>query len=114
MAVIAFLAVTAGMNVIQRMTGMALPWNILVFLIGMTAITGQFRMLVPQYKVRFVMIEFLTFPAALIMTISALFTQSACMNVITLMTCEAIMRCIAVFFLSNMAGCTVSHTMCTL
>jgi len=47
MAVIAFLAITTGMHVIHRMTGIALPGNILVFLIGMTAITGQFRMLVP-------------------------------------------------------------------
>jgi len=60
------------------------------------------------------MIKFLTSPAALIMTIRTLFTQLACMNVITLMTCEAVLWCIAVFFFGNMAGCTVSYTMCTL
>jgi len=90
---------------------MTFPGYILVFLVDVAAVTGQFRMLVAQYETRAFMIEVLAAPAVLIMAIRALLAKTACMNVIALMTCNACLRCIAVFCPGSMAGCTVSHTM---
>ena len=84
---------------------------ILVFLIDMAAVTGQFRMPVAQYETRALMIEVLAAPAAFIMAIRTLLAKTACMNIITLMACDACLRCIAVLFPGNMAGCTLSHAM---
>ena len=82
MAGFAFLAITAVMRIIQRMTGITGFRGVLVPVIRMTALTAGFSVFAFQRELGFVVIESDFLPAVFIVTTVAFFAQLAVMRVV--------------------------------
>ena len=92
MALLALLAVAAGMHVIDAMAGHALRRQILVTFIGVAAVASSFLMLAVQRKFGFVMIEAAGLPSLDAMTLFAGLAEASLVRVIFVMAVIACRR----------------------
>ena len=105
-ALITFRPVAADMYVIKLVAAIAICRCIFISLTDMTAVAIQICMPSRQTKIRFVMIEFLITPAALIVAIRTVIAELFFVNVIFCMTINTFSRAVAVFLSAGMAGAT--------
>ena len=112
MALLALLAVAAGMHVIYAMAGHAFRGQIFIAFIGMAAVAGSFLVLAVQRKFGFVMIEATGLPSLDAMTLFAGLAEASLVRVILVMTVIACRRCITMFGILLMATGTGQSQMC--
>jgi hypothetical protein len=99
--------IASAVNVVQPVAGKALHGSVLVALVGMTLIAGDFLVLALEGKLGLIVVELAFPPAVFTMAVTTLPAETALVSIVFLVTGNAFRRCLPILGIVGMTGTTL-------